>query len=53
MDERMPTARQRSWKASPDPDHEQKAGRILALYERPLRLSTANTNWALNSRPAS
>lgn len=27
--------RTRSWKASPDPDYEQKAARILALYERP------------------
>lgn len=27
--------RTRSWKASPDPDYEQKAARILALYRRP------------------
>jgi hypothetical protein len=27
--------RTRSWKASPDPDYEAKAARILALYERP------------------
>jgi transposase len=29
--------RTRSWKASLDPDYEQKAARVLSLYERPPR----------------
>jgi transposase len=58
--------RTRSWKASPDPDYEAKAARVLALYERPpedgvvicfdqmgpisLR-PTHGTGWAKRKRP--
>jgi transposase len=58
--------RTRSWKASPDPDYEAKAARVLALYERapedgavisfdqmgPISLRpTHGTSWARRRRP--
>lgn len=58
--------RTRSWKASPDPDYEHKAARVLALYERapedgavisfdqmgPLSLRpTHGSGWARRGRP--
>jgi transposase len=58
--------RTRSWKASPDPDYEEKAARVLALCEQPPRdgpvLSfdqmgpvslrpTAGSGWARKGRP--
>ena len=58
--------RTRSWKASPDPDYERKAARVLALYERapedgvvvcfdqmgPISLRpTHGSGWARKRRP--